>query len=70
MTNFNEIVFSIGLFGCVPHATQFQVVLDVLHKRRPNPQEPADLVTFTEKILNGKLHLLSIEECYFQIITN
>ena len=24
----------------------------------PNPQETADLVTFTEGILNGKLHLL------------
>ena len=24
---------------------------------RPNPQEIADLVTFTEEILNGKLHL-------------
>ena len=26
--------------------------------RRPNPQFPADLVTFTEQTLNGKLHLL------------
>ena len=25
---------------------------------RPNPQETADLVTFTEEILNGKLHFL------------
>ena len=25
---------------------------------RPNPQEPADLVRFTEEILNGKLHFL------------
>ena len=24
----------------------------------PNPEEPADLVTFTEEILNGKLHFL------------
>ena len=24
----------------------------------PNPQETADLVTFAEKILNGKLHFL------------
>ena len=23
-----------------------------------NPQEPADLVTFTEEILNGKLHFV------------
>ena len=27
-------------------------------RRRPNPQEAADLVTFTEKIRNGKLHFL------------
>ena len=25
---------------------------------RPNPQFPADLVTFTEEILSGKLHFL------------
>ena len=25
---------------------------------RPNPQETADLVTFTEEILSGKLHVL------------
>ena len=25
----------------------------------PNPQETTDLVTFTEKVLNGKLHFLS-----------
>ena len=25
---------------------------------RPNPQETADLGTFTEEILNGKLHFL------------
>ena len=25
---------------------------------RPNPQETADLVAFTEEILNGKLHFL------------
>ena len=24
----------------------------------PNPQFPADLVTFTEEIVNGKLHFL------------
>ena len=24
----------------------------------PNPEEGADLVTFTEEILNGKLHFL------------
>ena len=24
----------------------------------PNPQFPSDLVTFTEEILNGKLHFL------------
>ena len=27
----------------------------------PNPQEAADLVTFTEEILNGKLHFLFFE---------
>ena len=27
----------------------------------PNPQFPADLVTFTEEILNGKLHFLYSE---------
>ena len=25
---------------------------------RPNPQKTADLVTFTEEILNGKVHFL------------
>ena len=30
----------------------------------PNPQETADLVTFTEEILNGKLHFLRCE--YFK----
>ena len=25
---------------------------------RPNPKETAELVTFTEEILNGKLHFL------------
>ena len=25
---------------------------------RPNPQFPVDLVTFSEEMLNGKLHLL------------
>ena len=29
----------------------------------PNPQETADLVTFAEKILNGKLHFLCIGIC-------
>ena len=27
----------------------------------PNPQETADLVTFTEKIFNGELHFLCSE---------
>ena len=26
----------------------------------PNPQEIADLVTFTEEILNGKLHFCAV----------
>ena len=29
----------------------------------PNPQFPADLVTFTEEIINGKVHLYSACEC-------
>ena len=29
----------------------------------PNPQFPADLVTFTEEILNGKFHFLCGESC-------
>ena len=28
---------------------------------RPNPQETANLVTFTEEILNGKLQFLCID---------
>ena len=28
-----------------------------------NPQETADLVTFTEEILNGKFHFLGSESC-------
>ena len=38
----------------------------------PNPQETSDLVTFTEKILNGKLYFLCSEEndmiviCYLE----
>ena len=26
----------------------------------PNPQFPADLITFTEEILNGKLHFCAV----------
>ena len=29
----------------------------------PNPQETTDLVTFTEEILDGKLHFLCSEDC-------
>ena len=34
----------------------------------PNPQETADLVTFTEEILNGKLHFLcrDTKDFYFE----
>ena len=28
-----------------------------------NPQETADLITFTEEILNGKLHFLCCDAC-------
>ena len=30
---------------------------------QPNPQETADLVTFTEEILKRKLHLLCSDSC-------
>ena len=33
----------------------------------PNPQFPADLVTFTEEILNGKLHFLR-SDCNARIV--
>ena len=33
-------------------------IKDFFSKFWPNPQFPADLVTFTEEILNGKLHFL------------
>ena len=33
----------------------------------PNPQETADLVTFTEEILNGKLHFLCSVRVFFLI---
>ena len=31
---------------------------------RPNPQETADLVTFTEEIYNGKLHFCAVINTY------
>ena len=33
----------------------------------PNPQESVDLVTFTEEILNGKLHFLCSVNVEFQM---
>ena len=30
----------------------------------PDPQSPVDLVTFTEEILNGKLHFLCSETLF------
>ena len=33
----------------------------------PNPQETADLVIFTDKLLNGKLHFLCSVNGYFRI---
>ena len=36
---------------------------------RPNPQETVDLVTFTEKILNGNLHFLcSVSSCFSSLL--
>ena len=36
----------------------------------PNPQEAADLVTFTEEILNGKLHFLCSEHPLLRRMNN
>ena len=36
----------------------------------PNPQETADLVTFTEEILNEKLHFLCSVRIAFYICAN
>ena len=35
----------------------------------PNPQETADLVTFTEDILNGKLHFLCSENACLERVS-
>ena len=34
-------------------------IILIIKNEDSNPQFPADLVTFTEEILHGKLHLLS-----------
>ena len=36
----------------------------------PNPLETADMVTFTEEILNGKLHFCKVRstETYFEVL--
>ena len=31
---------------------------------RPNAQFPADLITFTEEIINGKLNFMLCESCW------
>ena len=37
----------------------------------PNPHEIADLVTFTDKVLSGKLHFLCSEGCsIFDVVTD
>ena len=36
----------------------------------PNPQFPADLVTFTEEILNGNLHFLCIVNTQLRKVFN
>ena len=36
----------------------------------PNPQETADLVTFTENILNGKVHILCSVCCAIPVFSN
>ena len=37
---------------------------------RPNPQETADLITFTEEVLNGKLHILCSDSDFIFIDDN
>ena len=37
---------------------------------RPSPQETTDMVTFTEQMLNGKLHLWCSESSQRKIIKN
>ena len=34
----------------------------------PNPQEITDLVTFTEEIVNGKLHFLCSIDCLAEVL--
>ena len=36
---------------------------------RLNPQETADLVTFTEKILNGKLYFCAVRQAFTNVGT-
>ena len=37
----------------------------------PNPHEIVDLVTFTDKVLSGKLHFLCSEGCsIFDVVTD
>ena len=37
---------------------------------RPNTQFPADLITFTKEILNGKLHWITITNKQWIAVTN
>ena len=48
-----------GMEAYIIHCTKNEVFhKGVLQYMWPNPQETADLVTFTGEILNGKLHFL------------
>ena len=37
---------------------------------RPNPRFPADLATFTEEIINGKLHFMCSEKIMLVMLLN
>ena len=50
------------VYGCKSHSGQVSIATSKNHLRNknhlPNTQATVDLLTFTEEILNGKLHFL------------
>ena len=53
------------------HCTKYEVFqLGFLESMLPNPQESADLFTFTEEILNGKLYFLHSANTELQALKN
>ena len=56
-----------SIFFYISHFTN---ILRFLPNLQRDPSKfPADLVTFTEKILNGKLQLLCSEQRFFAVAT-